>query len=409
MKTCNANLNLKNGGFSFDTNEKEQQNNISNIENNNLKDSLTRDQFEEKEFKYNYLYKITNLENGKIYIGIHSTNNLNDGYMGSSKILKQSIRKRGRDNFKKEILEYFPDRESLREAEFQIVNEEFVAREDTYNLSVGGYGGESYESYMSKKSKEFKEACQNACLGKIWITDGISINKRINPEDPIPEGFYKGKTSFRVYSIDKNGQLQVRENAYLKDPEYLRSIGKNGMWVTNGKEDKRILEGEEIPEGYQPGRKPSSNSNKNRRWLFNPSTLSFKMVYSEEVDNLLNEGWVLKAPANTSTGSDFANRRLSKVQDASNELLRKIKDAGIDIENPNISQRKKIRMIVDAGLVPKSSAFNKLTNLLPQFFKKSNMTWITNGIENTKIDKTEPLPEGWRYGTTIKRGPNKNN
>lgn len=31
--------------------------------------------------KYNYIYLITNNANGKIYIGKHSTNNLDDGYI----------------------------------------------------------------------------------------------------------------------------------------------------------------------------------------------------------------------------------------------------------------------------------------------------------------------------------------
>ena len=43
--------------------------------------------------QYNYIYKITNLANGKIYIGKHSTNKLGDSYMGSGKIIKNAIAK----------------------------------------------------------------------------------------------------------------------------------------------------------------------------------------------------------------------------------------------------------------------------------------------------------------------------
>lgn len=41
------------------------------------------------------IYKTTNLINDKIYVGKHNTS-VNDGYLGSGKILKQSIKKYGK-------------------------------------------------------------------------------------------------------------------------------------------------------------------------------------------------------------------------------------------------------------------------------------------------------------------------
>lgn len=46
-----------------------------------------------------YIYKTTNLINGKYYIGKHSTYNLNDNYLGSGKYLRNSIK-----NMEKKIL-----------------------------------------------------------------------------------------------------------------------------------------------------------------------------------------------------------------------------------------------------------------------------------------------------------------
>ena len=56
---------------------------------------------------YNYIYRLTNALTGMEYIGVHRTDNLNDGYMGSGKIIKRAIQKYGRDAFKKEILSQF--------------------------------------------------------------------------------------------------------------------------------------------------------------------------------------------------------------------------------------------------------------------------------------------------------------
>ena len=64
-----------------------------------------------KTYKYNYFYKITNNINGHYYYGIHSTDNLDDGYMGSGSILNYAYKIYGIENFTKEIIKFFENRE----------------------------------------------------------------------------------------------------------------------------------------------------------------------------------------------------------------------------------------------------------------------------------------------------------
>lgn len=81
------------------------------------------------------VYKTTNLLNGKIYVGVH--NGSNPDYLGSGQALEPAIRKYGKENFTREtIFEGTP--EECLELERFIVDEQFVLREDTYNLTVGG-------------------------------------------------------------------------------------------------------------------------------------------------------------------------------------------------------------------------------------------------------------------------------
>lgn len=102
------------------------------------------------------VYKTTCLINGKIYIGKHRTENpeVFDGYLGNSVWVNRTdrinnpqfpfhfaVKKYGVENFKRETLFIFDTEEEAYAKEAELVTEEFIKREDTYNVILGGKGG----------------------------------------------------------------------------------------------------------------------------------------------------------------------------------------------------------------------------------------------------------------------------
>lgn len=106
------------------------------------------------ESKYNFVYKTTNNINGKIYIGVHKTDNIDDGYIGSGSILKRAIKKYGKENFKREILKHFEKYHDALLYEAELVTEEFIKEVTNYNLKTGGKQNIRYsEELLSAMSK----------------------------------------------------------------------------------------------------------------------------------------------------------------------------------------------------------------------------------------------------------------
>ena len=91
-----------------------------------------------------YVYEITNLVNGKKYIGKRSCKCPieDDKYMGSGKLLKKAINKYGSENFRKEILHICENEKMAFEWE-KIYIEQVKAYENNnyYNIAKGGEGG----------------------------------------------------------------------------------------------------------------------------------------------------------------------------------------------------------------------------------------------------------------------------
>lgn len=101
---------------------------------------------------YYTIYKILDNINGKYYIGKHQTENLEDGYMGSGKLITRAIKKYGVENFTKEILFIFNSEQEMNDKEKELVTEKLVSDKKCYNVGIGGEGGPHFKG--KKHSEE---------------------------------------------------------------------------------------------------------------------------------------------------------------------------------------------------------------------------------------------------------------
>lgn len=90
--------------------------------------------------KHHIIYKTTCTVTGRWYIGMHSTDNLNDKYLGSGERLWKSIQKHGKDAHVMQILEHHPDRKTLAAREKEIVTEDMKKDPLCMNIAPGGIG-----------------------------------------------------------------------------------------------------------------------------------------------------------------------------------------------------------------------------------------------------------------------------
>jgi hypothetical protein len=152
-----------------------------------------------KKHHIHYLYRTTCVITNKFYIGIHSTSNLNDGYLGSGKRLRHSIRKYGKDAHIKVILGFFDSRKETEKNEEIVINEH-INDINCLNLTNGGVG---FKQNHTQKSK-----------------------------DKIRE-FFKGKTYEEIFGDRADSERLKRKKTNRTHEEYLES-GKKCSETTKG-------------------------------------------------------------------------------------------------------------------------------------------------------------------------------
>ena len=162
---------------------------------------------------YNYIYKITNQINGKIYIGKHSTDNLDDGYMGSGILIRKAEKKYGKENFTKEYLAFCDTEEKLNWFE-KFYIKKFNAREVGYNLSEGGDGfSDGHIGY-------WKDKCLSA-EHKRKLSEAHKKHKTEEHKRKLSEVQKdKPKPKYKWLTLDNEVKIMDKGNVYKHHPDW---------------------------------------------------------------------------------------------------------------------------------------------------------------------------------------------
>lgn len=213
-----------------------------------------------KEKKYNFLYRTTNLINNKFYIGMHSTNNLKDGYLGSGKYLRNSIRKYGKENFKCDIIEYYDSVTELIIAEKRIVDKNLLSDINCMNLMEGGKGG-----FISKEQQKHRSECGGKALSNKLKTDSeFAKNFSKLQSQKMKKRHIEGKIKYNTFKGKNHTEETKRKIGESNKINHLGS--KNSRfgtcWITKDGINKSIKLPEldtYITKGWIRGRKMNTN------------------------------------------------------------------------------------------------------------------------------------------------------
>lgn len=251
--------------------------------------------------KFNYFYKITNTLNGHFYYGIHSTDNLDDGYMGSGTRLKATYKKYGMENFEKEILKFFNTRKEASDYEAEMVTETLIKDDNCYNIKKGG--------------DDFDLSCL------VSVFDTKEKKNIFIPQEKFyyenTSGRYIAQTHGKVNVIRKedNKKLLITQKEFNENKNKYIAFAKNKVTVKDrynnfyqvSVDDERYKNGELVP--VWSGRKHNAqdiekmkktlkqinhqqgdkNSQYGTCWITNGETN--KKVKKEELNFYVSEGW----------------------------------------------------------------------------------------------------------------------
>jgi hypothetical protein len=139
-------------------------------------------------------------------MGVHSTNNLNDNYIGSGIKFMNYVKKYKKENFYREIIKFFDARDDAFIYEKQLLTEVVLSDELCLNLVVGGigYAHEYNETFKDRISKTRISKLQD---GSIKPTKHTEAHKqRLREHNPGGVA-----TSKPIYQIDSMSGAVIKE------------------------------------------------------------------------------------------------------------------------------------------------------------------------------------------------------
>ena len=183
---------------------------------------------------FHYVYEITNNINGRKYIGKHSTNNLNDNYMGSGKALLKAINKYGVENFSKNIIVVCESEKEAYLEEQRLIKERNAVESNLYyNIVDGGQGISS--SYMINrwKDKDYREF-HRLKLVRMWQDEDYRKSQSLRMKD-ISRNLWENENHRKLIS---EKMIKYCSNEEVKKERSIRVKGENNPMYGTKHTDK---------------------------------------------------------------------------------------------------------------------------------------------------------------------------
>jgi group I intron endonuclease len=166
--------------------------------------------------KFHFVYLTTNLINGKRYIGDHSSDIIDDSYLGSGRpYFQNALNEYGKENFKREILEFFNTKEEAFKAQEKYIINYNTLYPNGYNLSpMGGVGFNGcFSDETRKKMSNSRSGNKNGMYNKRHSEDA---KRKQSEARKGKEPWNKGKTN--VYSEETIQKFKNISHKREKNP-----------------------------------------------------------------------------------------------------------------------------------------------------------------------------------------------
>jgi len=169
------------------------------------------------------IYKTTNLINNKIYIGQHTTDNINDDYLGSGKLISYAIKKYGKEKFQKEILEECKTKNDLDKREKYWIKK----LKPEYNLVEGGTGGYNYFAVIANKLKRTGKTWEEIYGKETSIKLKTKLHNRMigNKLTLNKEPWNKGKIGYKIKG--RTNKSKEKSSMSLKNSQKHKEAMRN--------------------------------------------------------------------------------------------------------------------------------------------------------------------------------------
>lgn len=158
---------------------------------------------------YGFIYITTNLINGKRYIGQKMFREKWKGYLGSGIHLKRAIKKYGRENFVRNIVDIAYSKEDLDRLEKEWINNyNAIENDDFYNIAEGGEGG---FLIAGKSELEIKRIYKKIGDSNKGIKHSKQAREKISKGHMGIEPWNKGISGYSVHSEETKSIMSVRQ------------------------------------------------------------------------------------------------------------------------------------------------------------------------------------------------------